>query len=289
MNVFVTDAATRAGVAIVEELSARGHAVTAAVLREGMNGGDISLPGVQWTHSVDESDPQSLLEAMQGCEALVLAVPLAENMKKVGSNAIKAASKAGVRHVVSISCMGASFDAHWRLGREYGFVDLMAEESGIPFTVLRPNMFMQEVFENQSAIVREESVIRMAHGDAQVSFMDANDLGTCVCSVLEAGGEHAGKTYALTGPEPLSGQDLAGLLTDAAQKEVGWEGLAEAEYSQTLVDAGVAPWVVEMLVSRSRIIRRDMAWNATGAVQFLTGNQPKTFAEFAREHAGELR
>lgn len=285
MKIFVTDAATLAGAAIVEVLSARGHEVLAAVPA----GSKQTLPRVKSVHGVDMLDQQAVAEAMQGCEALVLAVPLTQDMKRIGNTAIKAAAGCEVGHIVSVSCAGASFDAHWRLGREYGFVDLAAEESGIPFTVLRPNIFMQEIINEHSDSIRKDSLLRLPHGEAQVSFMDAHDVGLCVHCVLETRDEYAGKTYALTGPQALSGSELAELLGEAAGKPVLWEEQSEADYSQSLSDAGTDPWVVEMLVSRSRIIRRNMAWNVTGAVNCLTGLPPCPFADFARQNANRLR
>lgn len=284
MKIFVTDAATLAGAAIVEELSGRGHDVVAAgPARTGQ-----TVPGAT-VKEVDTLDQQAMADAMQGCETMIVAVPLTQDMKKIGNAAVKAAAETGIQHIVSVSCAGASFDAHWRLGREYGFVDLIAEESGIPFTVLRPNVFMQEIVNDHETAIREQSLLSLPHGKAQVSFMDARDLGLCVHAVLEAMDEHAGKTYALTGPEPLSGTELAELLGNAADKPVRWEEQPEAAYSQALSKAGASDWVVEMLVSRARIIRRDMAWNATGAVKYLTGQPPRAFADLARENADRLR
>lgn len=283
MKIFVTDGAEPAGSATVQELKRQNFSVVAGVRKDsdahGLDADEVRV--------VDFADPESFFHAMTGCEGMFLALPLTEQMKKQGNNAVLAAKEAGVQHIVRSSGLGASHDAHWRLGRELGFVDLVVEESGIPFTILRANMYMQHFSSTMADPIRT-GCLPLPFGDAKVSFIDARDIASCAAAAFAAPDEHGGKTYALTGPQALTGADVARTLSSPPSRmehSVTYTPLEEADYMKSLAATGMPQWNIDMLVSLSRIIRRDMAWNVTGAVQHLTGSQPRPLDAFVREYA----
>ncbi|WP_147819409.1 NmrA family NAD(P)-binding protein [Salidesulfovibrio onnuriiensis] len=279
MQIFVTGAAGTVGSAMVGELKARGFSVVAGVREESRGQG----LGADEVRAMDLAAPETIFHAMQGCRGMVLVLPLVEQMKKYGHNAVLAAKEAGIEHIVRSSGMGSSFDAHWRLGREHGAVDLAVEQSGLGHTILRPNVFMQNFTTHLAGAVKR-GVLPLPYKEARVSYTDVRDIAACAAAVFENRGEHDGKVYALTGPEPLTGADVASILSDAGVP-VEYAPVEEPEYRQALLDAGAPQWNVDMLVSLARIIRRDMAWNVTGAVEYLTGAKPRSLAAFAAEHA----
>lgn len=279
MRIFVTGAAGTVGSAVVRELVARGFSVVAGVRDEsrGLN------PGAEAVRAMDLADPESVYHAMEGCQGMVLALPLVERMRKYGHNVMLAAKEAGIEHVVRSSGMGASFDAHWRLGREHGGVDLLVEESGMGFTILRPNVFMQN-FTTVLARTIGRGELFLPYGQSRVSYIDVRDVAACVAAAFENREEHDGKTYALTGPESLSGADVASIFSGAGVS-VEYTAQEEPEYKEAMLGAGMPQWNLDMLVSLARIIRRDMAWNVTGAVEHITGREPRSLASFAAGHA----
>lgn len=279
MQIFVTGAAGTLGSAVVRKLSERGFSVVAGVREEARG----AAPGADHVRTMDLADPETIFHAMEGCRGMVLTLPLVEQMKKYGHNAVLAAREAGLEHIVRTSGMGSSFDAHWRLGREHGAVDLAVEESGLGHTILRPNVFMQNFATHLAAPIRQ-GVLPLPHKDAKVSFIDSRDIAACVAAALENRDEHNGKTYALTGPAPLTGQDVAETFTDAGLP-VEYANVEEPDYKQSLLDVGLPQWNVDMLVSLARIIRRDMAWNVTKAVEYMTGSAPRPLAEFVSANA----
>lgn len=284
-RVLVTDASGVPGRAAVEIFSRQGLGVVAAVGDEAQAGVFEAEEQVDEVRVVDMTDPEDIFGALEGCDGMYLCPPLEQGMKKNGHNAILAAKQAALSHIVICSCMGASFDAHWRLGREYGFVDLQAEQSEIPFTVLRPNVFMQEFSLNLVEQIKT-GVLALPHAGRKVSWVDARDVAACAVAAFADAQEYAGKSYVITGPDSLTGQDVAGILGKACGREIAYRDMPEEEYAEALKSAGEPDWNVEMLLSRARIISRDMAWNATGAVRHITGSDPVSLAGFADEHAG---
>jgi uncharacterized protein YbjT (DUF2867 family) len=59
---------------------------------------------------------------------------------------------------------------------------------------------------------------------------------------------HQGKAYALTGPEALSGDEVAERLSVATGNQVGSVDVSTDTFSQALVGAGLPGWLVERLI-----------------------------------------
>lgn len=234
--------------------------------------------------TMDFGDTDSMIKAMEGCEKMVLDVPLAEKMARFGHLAVEAAKAAGIKYIAQCSRYAASSDAHWRLGREHGMIDQFVEDSGIPFTILRPNTLMQTFTTDRRDLVRS-GVIRWPEEDAAVSYIDARDVAACAAALLADAGEHENKLYALTGPEGLSGAEVAAAIAHAAGRDVSYDPMPEEAFLQRLADEGDSEWLSTMKVSLTRVVKLGMAGNVTKAVEFLTGTPARTFAEFAADNA----
>jgi len=280
-SVFVAGATGVIGSAVLAALREAGADVVAgAHTPEGSEA--LARDGVE-ARVFDFSDQESMVRAMQGCDRLFLTLPLAEGMTRRGHLAVQAARTAGIGHIVRSSAYAASSDAHWRLGREHGTVDQFVEDSGIPFTILRPNAVMQRFATTLAPMVRT-GVLALPEEDARVSYIDARDIGACATRLLLDGAVHHGRTYALTGPQGLSLAEVAAFLTEATGREVAYRPVDETAYMEALARDNVPEWTVNMLVSLTRVVKLGMAGNVTGAVAHLTGGEPRPFAAFAADH-----
>ena len=277
-KVFVADAAGFTGAALLQALGAGGLDAVAGVHDVG-NG----RAPEGWTGEVrayDFGDPASLAGAMAGCDALYLAPPMDETLARSGNVAVEAAKQAGIGYIVLMSRYGASSDAHWRLGREAGMVDQFVEDSGIPFTILRANTFMQKFSTLLAGEIRAGRVV-LPEESYPVSYLDAADAARCAARLFADREGHENRTYALTGPQGLTGADVAAALTTALGREVVYEGVEEEPFIELLDRAGLSEWVRNMEISLSRVVKLGMMGNVTGAVEFLTGEPPRAFADFA--------
>lgn len=238
----------------------------------------------QATRVLDQADEASAAtEALTETDILVLGLPLADGMVQRGFAMVNAAKAAGPRHIILLSRYGAAHDAHWRLGRETGRIDLAVEQSGIPFTILRPNTLMNTAF---TLPPKGQEVIRVPNEDARISYLHPEDLCACITAVANAPEAHAGRTYAVTGPEALSPPEAIALVAGAAGSSLRSEQMEEEEYMAVLEDEGRSKWEIDMLVSLSRISRRGMMGNVTGAVNHLTGYEAQPFSAFAQRTWG---
>lgn len=281
-KIFIAGAAGNIGTALLAELHDKDVNVVAGV-HSADKAKTLSDLGTD-ARAFDYTDAESMTAAMQGCDSMFLVLPFAEHFTRFGHLAVEAAKEAGIEYIVRSSGYAASSDAHWKLGREHGMVDQFIEDSGIPFTVLRPNNFMQNFTTHYLGMIKGGTIM-IPEEDSAISYLDVRDIASCAATLFLDNTEHQNKFYALTGPNALTLSEVAASISEASGRDVQYAPLDEDTYIAGLNEQGVPEWNVTMLTSLSRIIKRGMASNVTKAVEYLTGNPARSFAAFVQEHA----
>ncbi len=151
---------------------------------------------------IDYNRPETLREAFRGCDKLFLLGPNALNQTQLERNAVEAAKAAGVRHIVKQSVMGA-VEESYSLARVHRPVEKAIESSGLGWTFLRPNSFMQNVVTYMGATIKAEGTFYSASGEAKISHVDVRDIAAMAVKALTES-NHEEKAYRLTGPEALT-------------------------------------------------------------------------------------
>jgi len=229
----------------------------------------------------DFEQPDTLDAAMTGCDHLFLLSPPSPHQPEQERNAIDAAKRAGVGHVVALSVLGSSPDASVAFGRWHGEIDRHLAESGLPHTLLLPSGFMQN-FLASAQTVAEQGVLYGMTGETRVSYIDTRDVAAVAARVLTSPG-HEGKAYALTGPEALSGDEVAERLSAATGRQVRYVDVPPDTF-RALAGAGLPGWLVDRLIELNTMMGAGHAAGVTDEVATLLGRQPRTFEQFAAEH-----
>ena len=185
---------------------------------------------------IDYNRPDTLKEAFGGCDRLFLLGPNVLEQTELELNAVKAAKASGVRHIVKQSVMGAVKDSY-SLAKVHRPVERAIESSGLAWTFLRPNSFMQNVVTFMSETIRAEGAFYSASGNAEVSHVDVRDIAAVAVHAL-TGGNHEGRAYTLTGPEALSYEKISGELSAALGRTITHVSLPPADLKQGLLAGG---------------------------------------------------
>ena len=245
-----------------------------------------SVPGVEW-HEADLSDRDSLDAAFGGADRLFLLTGNVEEMVQAQKNAIDAAEAASIERVVKLSALGASDHSKSVIGVWHWVVEQALRDAEVEWTILRPHVFMQNVLDQRDAI-REDGVVRSPSADAAVPAIDARDVAAVASAVLTGDG-HAGERYTLTGPEPVSWHDIARIFSDVLGRSVEYVPETEDDTWHRLHGAGEPPWLVAGRLALAEYQRAGGGTDiVTDAVEDLTGRPPRTFREFAEDHASSL-
>ncbi len=245
------------------------------------------LPGIRWVKA-DLGEPSSLAPVVVDVDGMFLLTANGADLARLQTNAIEAARRAGVPHVVKLSALGASDHSRSPIGRAHHEAETALIASGLPWTILRPHVFMQNLLDQASTIAREGRFYA-ASGDGKIPFIDARDIAAVAAATLTEPG-HEGQKYVLTGPEALSYHDLASTLSDVLGHRVEYVADTLEEARERMVRAGAPSWSVEGALALAAYQRAGGPTAVVhDTVQRILGRPPRSFAVFARDHVAAFR
>ena len=231
--------------------------------------------------TIDYNHPASLRAAFQGCDAVFLLGPNAVNQTELELNAVDAARSAGVRHIVKQSVMGAAEEAY-SLAKIHRLVEKAIEGSGMVWTFLRPNSFMQNAVTYMAPTIRAEGVFYSASEQARISHIDVRDIAAAAVAALTTDG-HEGRSYTLSGPEALTYDEVADELSKALRRSIRHISLPAADLKIGMLAESIPESIADRLLDLERYFREGRASSITGDVERVTGRAPRRFAGYVRD------
>jgi uncharacterized protein YbjT (DUF2867 family) len=281
--ILVTGSSGTVGTELLKQLTAKGAKVRAAY-----HSRKPATPGVE-AAKVDLSTGEGLDAALAGCDTVFLLTGGVPDQTAAETRAVEAARRKGVRRVVKLSVWGAT-EPDFSFAKIHRPVENAIEQSGLAFTLLRPNGFMQNFVTYDADTIKSQGAFFHPAGKARISQIDARDIAAVAVKALTTSGkEHEGKAYDLSGPEALTYEQCAAKLSAAAGKPIKYVSPPEDEYRKTLIGAGIPGGYADALLDLNRLYRADKASRVTTAVRDVTGRAPMTFDQFARDYAGMLK
>ena len=284
--ILVTGATGTNGVEIVKLLSRSGVRCRALVRNPEKISTLSDLPGVEVVQG-DLSRAEGLPPALDGVDRALLCSSIAPDLAELQGNFVRAAKKAGVRHIVKFSGMDADPHCEWRFLRWHGIAEQDLEESGLAFTHLQPNQFMQ-VYLRFKVTIASQGKFYAASKDSRVSPVDVRDIAAVAVAALTGTG-HEGKKYVITGPEALTYFDVADKLSAAIGKKVSYVDVPLEAAKQAILDTGAPDWFAEGQAEQFRFRWQGKQSRVTSTIADVAGKKPTPFEDFAREHASYFR
>jgi uncharacterized protein YbjT (DUF2867 family) len=275
--IILTGATGTIGSHLVRELRAAGASFK-ALARSGETAARLEAQGVAVVRG-DLDAPAGLESSFAGARSLFLLAAGGPALARQEIQAIEAARAAGVARIVLLSGIGASPDSPSAFQRLHGQSDAHLRASGLAWTVLRPNGFMQNFPAFYGAAVAGGSPIFAPMGEAKVSYIDAADVASAAAAVLTQEG-HERRIYELTGPEALSYGELARTLSDLTGRQVTYVPVSDAAAHQAM--SGFGPWMAHAVLGLNQEYRRGLGELVTGSVEILTGRPARTLEAYLR-------
>jgi uncharacterized protein YbjT (DUF2867 family) len=230
----------------------------------------------------DFSSKQSLKGALAGVDLVYLVCSPVPELVDLESNMIEACQGSSVRHLVLNSSLGAGDYAKSFPGWHRKVEDKL-KTSGLEFTILRPNSFMQNIVDFVAPSVREQGAFYAAMGDARISFLDLRDIATVVARVAASPEEHRGKTYELNGPEAVTYTDLSQRIARVCNRLVRFVNIPETAQRNSMLEMGMPEWRVDALLDLQRYYTGGQGGEVTQVLPQLLGQAPITLDSFLEE------
>jgi len=230
---------------------------------------------------VDFNKPESLAPALAGIDKLFLLSGGAPNQVEQESNAVEAAKKAGVKHIVKLSVWGAA-EEEFSFAKMHRAAEKAIEASGIAWTFLRPNGFMQNMENYSLPTIQSQGAFYSSVGDSKVAHVDVRDIAAVAVKALTEAG-HEGKAYSLTGPSAITNNEIAQKLSSASGREIHYVDVSDADLKQGLLGSGMPEGYANAYLDLMRYYRTGHAGTISDDVRRVTGRDAIPFDQYARD------
>jgi uncharacterized protein YbjT (DUF2867 family) len=280
--ILVTGASGTVGREVAKRLAARGAPARLA-LRDPARG----VEGAEALESVrfDFHDPSGFDEALRGvARVFLLRPPQLADVRCDFDPFLVAMLRSEVERVVFLSVRGAERNPllpHRRIEKSL-------ERSGLSWTHLRPNDWMQNFATVHRDDIRDRGELWAPAGKGRTSFVDARDVAEAAAAVLTEDG-HERRAYPLTGCEELGLDEVAAVLSQVLGRRVAYRNPGVVAFLRHVRAAGRPLALGLVMTGVYTIARLGLAAGASPELERLIGRPPATFRSFAEDHAAAWR
>jgi len=180
-----------------------------------------SLPRAHHRGPAEYADREHMRHALHGATSLFLvSASLSGRRLEEHASVIDAAVEADVGQVVYVSLLGAAEDATYLHARDHAQTERYLREAGVRWTVLRPSVYSSML----PGLADDEGVIRGPAGDGRLSAVAHDDIADVAVAVLsDREGAYDGRVLKVTGPEALTLEEAAAVLSRVTARSVRYQ------------------------------------------------------------------
>jgi uncharacterized protein YbjT (DUF2867 family) len=284
--ILLTGATGSVGFELAKLLSSRGFSAKAMVRSASAAQKLSHLPGIEPVIG-DFDDPASLEIALQGVERAFLLTNSSEHVEAQQLAFVAAAKHAGVQHIVKLSQLHADAASPVRFLRYHAKVEQSIQDSGMSYTFLRANLFMQALLAFRDTIV-DQGKFFAPIGEAKISIVDIRDIADIAAEALTSAG-HEGRVYDITGPEALTHAEIAARIGQLIGKPVDFINVAPEAMHQAVLNLGFPLWQADGIIEDYAHYGRGEAEIVSHHVNDVMSRGARSFAEFLADYAGALK
>src|SRR5215218_7983507 len=235
----------------------------------------------------DFDRPETLAEAFAGGERLLL-ISTDDLGRRMAQHrtAIEAVREAGVRHVAYTSYLNPVEDNPAVITPSHRDTEKALRYSGLAWTALRNSFYAEYQVPAGAQVIATGRLVHNS-GDGRIAYVSREDCAAAAAAILTTD-HHEDKAYDIAGPEPLSQDDVAALLSEVSGRPVEAVAVDDEAFVQGLTAAGIPEPVGLELASYGRAIREGYLGEASSAFENLTGRPPRSLREVFEAHRDEL-
>ena len=221
--------------------------------------------------------------ALPGIDKLFMIPVLLDPDHEADRLMINEARRAEVGHIVLVSSGAVRLGAKNPIGALHREKEVFIEETGIPWTFLRPGGFMSNALRFWADTIKSQAKVFNPIGDGKTAPISPYDIAAVAAVALTNTG-HEGKLYDLSGPELLSTPDQVRILSKVVGKPIQCVDIPIEVAAERMRSTGVPEPLVESLSHLWMLVRKNEYPFQTNEVEHLTGKPAQTFETWCHKH-----
>jgi uncharacterized protein YbjT (DUF2867 family) len=288
MSILVTGSTGTIGSQVLNHLTGSGADIRG--LTRSPN--KAQLPADVTAVAGDLADIDSLRTALEGVSTLFLLVPNVADELTQAMQALTVAREAGVKGIVYLSVFNGDTYADVPHFASKNTVERMIEALDLPVTVLRPAYFIQNDLRQKDPLLNA-GIYGMPVGDKGISMVDIRDIGEAAAVELlrreRAPAPLPRETYALVGPDVLSGADVANIWSNALGRQIRYAGNDTAALEKRMKTMMPAWHALDLRLMLDRYQANGAAATTEDIARLtqLLGHAPRSYRTFAKDAAAQ--
>lgn len=188
----------------------------------------------------------------------------------------------GIEHIVFLSIMGA--EKNFML--PHGKIEKHIMNLGIPYTILRSSLFMQNFNTIHMLDIKEKNDILVPAGKAKVSFIDVRDIGEAAATVLLED-IHLNCAYTLTGGKAISFSEAADIFSSVLGRTIKYSNPSPIRFRQVMLDRELGADFANAMSGIYIASRLGSASKVTPELENILERKPRAFEDYINEYIEE--
>ncbi|MDH5255147.1 MAG: SDR family oxidoreductase [Gammaproteobacteria bacterium] len=287
--ILLTGVTGKTGGETAKQLLARG-AKLRAIVRNEAKAAELKAAGVELVVG-DVGDAETVRRALKGVEKAFLTLPNGKNQEAQEKQFTDLAVAAGLKHLVKMSSMEAVAHAQTPIPKAHWAVEEHIRASGLPWTMVKPNFFMQNLLSSAAGIKANRN-FSLPMGNGTTGMADVRDIAAVCTEVLTgqgpAGKGHAGQSYEITGPEVLTFHQVADRFTAVLGEKVEYVPMPTDQFRERMKNV-LEPWHLNAVCELFREIAEIGLDHTTDTFRKLMGRDPRSVTQFIQDHLALFR
>lgn len=282
-KILITGATGATGSIATAELLKQHIPVRALVHKSDERSEELASLGAEIVEG-DLTDLDSVSRAMEGISAAYFVYPIqVPGILDATAYFIQAALEANVAHIVNMSQRTSRRESPSHGAQNHWISERLFDHSGIPVTHLRPTLFAEWLMYFAPEIKHHNRLLTPFFNSSYAPIA-GEDTGRVISTIMADPDRHAGQTYELYGPEELSQQEVAEILTEELGRPIDFVPMEVQQFAGVLAANHFTPYFIQHIEGITKDFNSGETNGMNDNVEKLTGTKPISVREYIKKN-----
>jgi len=281
-TVLVTGGSGHLGSLVIEHLLKH---YEGQIITTTRNPEKLAIQGVT-VRLADFDKPETLTEAFAGAQRLLListdSVGVPGQRIQQHKNAVEAAVQAGVKHIVYTSVPNPEPGSACLIAPDHYATEQLIKSSGLSYTILRNNLYSEFLIPSLQQAVAS-GILGSATGDGATAYVTRLDCALSAASALITSSTD-NKILDVTGPDAITGSELAQIASDISGKSIQFVPLETAKVIEIFESIGLPNEMAQLYASFNTASAKGEYSQVSETVHLLSGQSPLSLKQFLTDN-----